>query len=120
VLKQDSSINWAGIISRNGIILGQEARKGADLLLSDEENEEYAASAISRHKTRLKYEPKIGRLLYAFGRYEKTSRATIPMNGGYYLLVIFDTHEKNFDYIIAEKIIPLVAKSAGKFEAELL
>src|SRR3712207_8730417 len=68
------SIRWTGIVNKNGVILAQKTRKGARLLLSDEENEEYAATAIARQKTRGKFEPKIGKMVYSFGRYELLHR----------------------------------------------
>jgi len=39
-----------------------------------EENHEFAINTINRHKTRLKFEPKIGKLTYTFRRYKKLSR----------------------------------------------
>jgi hypothetical protein len=78
VIAKHSSIRWNGIVNTNGVILAQKARKGVKLLLSEEENEEYAATAIARQKTRGKFEPKIGKIVYSFGRYELLHRATIP------------------------------------------
>src|SRR3712207_8662190 len=57
------SIRWTGIVNKNGVILAQKTRKGARLLLSEEENEEYAATAIARQKTRGKFAPKIGKMV---------------------------------------------------------
>ena len=70
VLAKHTSIRWTGVVNKNGVILAQKAGKGVKLLLSDEENEEYAATAIARQKTRGKFEPKIGKMIYSFGRYE--------------------------------------------------
>ena len=36
-----------------------------------EENHEFAINTINRHKTRLKFEPKMGKLTYTFRRYKK-------------------------------------------------
>ena len=115
VLAKHSSIRWAGIANRNGVILTQKARKGAKLLLSDEENEEYAAAAIARQKTRGKFEPQIGKMIYAFGRYELLHRATIPINNSYFLLVTLDVEEKNFDSIIVEMVVPAINEKRGLF-----
>jgi hypothetical protein len=71
-------------------------RAGLEPLLTQEENEEYIVSAISRRKTRAKFESKIGRLRYAFGKYEKLNRVTIPINEYYYLLITLDSEEKDF------------------------
>jgi hypothetical protein len=110
VLAKHSSIRWTGIVNKNGVILAQKNRKGVELLLSEEENEEYAATAIARQRTRGKFEPKIGKILYSFGRYELLQRATIPINENYYLLVTLNVEEKNFDPIIIDKVLPAISK----------
>jgi hypothetical protein len=110
VLAKHGSIRWTGIVNKNGVILAQKNRKGVKLLLSEEENEEYAATAIARQKTRGKFEPKIGRIVYSFGRYERLHRATIPINDNYYMLMTLDVEEKNFDSIITDKIAPVITK----------
>jgi hypothetical protein len=114
-ISKDGSIRWAGLVNKNGVILAQKVREGVKLLLTEEENEEYAASAIARQKTRGKFEPKIGKMVYAFGRYEKLLRATIPINENYYLLVTFDAEVKNFDSIITDKLVPLIAENRSRF-----
>jgi hypothetical protein len=110
VLAKHSSIRWTGIVNKNGVILAQKNRKGVELLLSEEENEEYAATAIARQRTRGKFEPKIGKILYSFGRYELLQRATIPINENYYLLMTLNVEEKNFDSIIIDKVLPAIFK----------
>jgi hypothetical protein len=114
VLARHSSIRWTGIVNKNGVILAQKGRKGLKLLLSEEENEEYAATAIARQKTRGKFEPKIGKMVYSFGRYELLHRATMPIDENYYLLVTLDVEEKNFDSIIMDKILPAIIKSRSR------
>jgi len=115
VLAKDRSIRWVGMVNNNGVIVSQKAREGVKLLLSEEENENYAATAIARQRTRSKFEPKIGKMVYAFGRYDKLHRATIPINEDYYLLITLDVEEKNFDSIIIEKVVPLVVENKGRF-----
>jgi hypothetical protein len=114
VLAKHSSIRWTGVVNKNGVILAQNARKGVKLLLSDEENEEYAATAIARQKTRGKFEPKIGKMIYSFGRYELVHRATVPINENYYLLMTLDVEEKNFDSIIRDKILPVLTRTRSR------
>jgi hypothetical protein len=97
--------------------LAQKTRKAVKLLLSEEENEEYAATAIARQKTRGKFEPKIGKMVYSFGRYELLHRATMPINENYYLLMTLDVEEKNFDSIIIDKILPVIIKIKSRFVA---
>ena len=115
ILDFHKSIRWVGIIDQDGIIIDQQYRVGLKPLLTKEENQEYATNTITRHTTRTKFEPKIGNLTYAFGRYQKSSRFTIPINDNYYLLLIMDFEENNFDKIIMEKIIPLVKQEKKKF-----
>jgi hypothetical protein len=115
VITKDGSIRWAAIVNKNGVILTQKVRDGVKLLLTEEENEQYAASAIARQKTRGKFESKIGKMVYAFGRYDRLLRATIPINENYYLLVTFEAEVKNFDSIITDKIVPLIAENKSRF-----
>jgi hypothetical protein len=85
------------------------------LFLTEEENEEYASNAISRQRSRVKFEPKIGKLIYAFGKYENVNRVTIPINENYYLLLTMDSIEKNYDTIIMSKVIPVINETKEKF-----
>jgi hypothetical protein len=115
VLGKDRSIRWVGMVNKNGVIVTQKAREGVKLLLTEEENENYAATAIARQRTRGKFEPKIGKMVYAFGRYDKLHRATIPINDDYYLLITMDVEEKNFDSIIMGKVVPLIGENKSRF-----
>ncbi|MEW6605365.1 MAG: DUF6659 family protein [Thermoproteota archaeon] len=114
VIAKDRSIRWAAVVNKNGVILTQKVKEGVNLLLTEEENEQYAASAIARQKTRGKFEPKIGKMVYAFGRYERLHRATIPINENYFLLITLEVEEKNFDSIIMDKIMPLIAENKNQ------
>ncbi len=118
ILNSHKSIRWVSIIDKNGIIINEKYREGLKPLLTKEENQESAINTITRHKTRKKYEVKIGKLTYTFGRYENLSRSTIPINENYYLLLTIDFEENNFDKIIMEKIVPLIKKE--KEESSLL
>ncbi|HZB99145.1 MAG TPA: DUF6659 family protein [Nitrososphaeraceae archaeon] len=115
VLRLDPSIRWVGIADNTGVLLNAEHREGVKLLLSDEENEEYASNAIKRHKTRTTFESKLGKMNYALGRYEGLTRATIPINNNYYLLITLDVEAKDYDTIIIEKVIPFIEKEKEKF-----
>lgn len=115
VLATGKSVRWAGIVNKNGIIISQRTREGLKLILTEEENEEYAATAIARQKTRAKFESKIGRMYYALGRYEKLHRATIPISNNYYLLITMDVEEKAFDALIMDKVMSLIAEQRNRF-----
>ena len=114
-LHLDDSIRWVGLTNREGLILNEKYREDLHPLLTEEENEEYASNAISRQKTRSKFEEKIGKLIYAFGKYEKLNRATIPINDNYFLLLSIDSEELNFDKIIMDKVLPLINENKEKF-----
>ena len=115
ILDSHKSIRWVGIIDKNGIIIIEQYREGLKPLLTKEENQESAFNTINRHKTRKKYEPKIGKITYTLGRYENLTRSTIPINENYYLLLTIDFEENNFDKIIMEKIMSLITKEKEKF-----
>src|SRR5687768_18623610 len=76
ILNSAQSIRWVGIIDKNGIIINEQYREGLKPLLTKEENQESAINTITRHKTRTKFELKIGKLTYTLGRYENLSRST--------------------------------------------
>ena len=116
ILELEKTIRWVGITNKFGTLLNFEHKQGVQMLLTEEENEEYAANTISRQKTRVKFQPKIGNLLYAFGRYQKVNRATVPINESYYLLLTLDVEQTDFNTIIMDKIIPLIEKHKPKFD----
>ena len=74
ILHSHKSIRWVGITDQDGIIINEQYREGLKPLLTKEENQESTINTITRQKTRTKFEPKIGKLTYAFGRYENLSR----------------------------------------------
>lgn len=115
MLNLDPSVRWMGIASKFGILVNAEHREGLEQLMTDEENEEYAALTVTRHKTRLKFQPKIGDLIYAVGKYEKIIRVTIKINEDYFLLLTLDIDAKDYDSILVEKVIPLVRERRNEF-----
>ena len=114
-MKSDKSIRWVAITDQDGNIINEQNREGVKLLLTKEENQESAINTIIRQKTRTKFEPKIGKLSYALGRYQKMSRCMIPINENFYLILTMDFEENNFDRILIEKIIPLIKQEKEKF-----
>lgn len=115
ILKSDKSIRWVAITDQDGNIINEQNREGVKLLLTKEENQESAINTIIRQKTRTKFEPKIGKLSYALGRYQKMSRSLIPINENFYLILTMDFEENNFDRILIEKIIPFIKQEKEKF-----
>jgi hypothetical protein len=115
LLHIDKAIRWVGITNKEGLIINEKYRKDLRPLLTEEENEEYASNAISRQRTRIKFEQKIGKLIYAFGKYEKLNRATIPITSNYFLHLSIDPLDVNFDQIIMQKILPLIKERKEQF-----
>lgn len=117
LLNLDMSLRWIGISNKYGVLINVEQRQGLQPLMSEEESEEYAAAAISRYRTRVKFQTKIGKLNYAVGRYENVTRVTIPVSNDYFVLLTVDK-EINYDDIILKKIIPFIEKNKSKFVSE--
>jgi hypothetical protein len=115
ILNIDRTIRWVGITDQNGIIINERYREGLKLMLTIEENHDFAINTINRHKTRLKFEPKMGELTYTFRRYTRMSRCLIPVNNYYYLILTLDFDQYDFDKIVTEKIIPLIKQEKEKF-----
>ena len=63
ILKISSSLRWIAISDSEGKILNIAKREGLDPLMNREENQEYTLNAIARHKSRLKFEDKLGKLI---------------------------------------------------------
>jgi hypothetical protein len=118
LLNFQESLRWVGIANRYGVLLSVEQRDNLKPFMTEEENEDYAANAVKRYTTRIKFQTKIGKLNYAFGRYEKISRVTIPINQYFYLLLTFDPEENNYDDLIMNKIVPLIRKYEDKFQSD--
>lgn len=118
ILNLDDYIIHVGIMNKFGVLLNVERKDHVTPLLTDEENEEYASQSITRHKKRIEFEPKIGKVIYAFGRYKKVDRATVPINEDYYLLLMFQ-REQNLSnrshQIIIDKVLPIVEIEQKKF-----
>ena len=85
ILKISPSLRWIAIADSEGKILNIARREGLDPLMNRDENQEYALNAITRHKSRLKFEDKLGKLVYSLGKYEKLVRIVTPINNKYYI-----------------------------------
>lgn len=116
ILKISPSLRWIAIADSEGKILNLARREGLDPLMNREENQEYALNAITRHKSRLKFEDKLGKLVYSLGKYEKLVRIVTPINNKYYVLLTIDVEEPHIDSIVKEQIIPKITDNAKYFE----
>jgi hypothetical protein len=118
ILNLHKSIIWVGITNKFGVLLNVEQRRRGpeqESFLTDEEQEEYVSNSITRDK-KVRFESKMGKQIYAFGRYKKLSRATIPIiTDAYYMLLIFDSKSTDFDEIIMKKLVPLMEKERHRF-----
>jgi len=108
ILKISSSLRWIAIADSEGNLLNISKREGLDPLMTHEENQEYALNAITRHKSRLKFQDKLGKLVYSSGKYEKLIRIVTPINNKYYVLLTIDVEEPQIDSIMTEQIIPKI------------
>lgn len=116
ILKISSSLRWIAISDSEGKILNIAKREGLDPLMNREENQEYTLNAIARHKSRLKFEDKLGKLVYSLGKYEKLVRIVTPINNKYYVLLTMDVEEPHIDSIMREQIIPKIRDNTRYFE----
>ena len=115
ILDSHKSIRWVSIIDQDGTIINEQFREGLKPFLTIDETHQWAIRTITRHKTRLQFESKMGKLTYLFRRYSRMSRCLIPINENYYLILTMDFDQYNFDKIITEKIIPLIKREKENF-----
>ena len=116
ILKISPSLRWIAIADSEGKILNIARREGLDPLMNREENQEYALNAITRHKSRLKFEDKLGKLVYSLGKCEKLVRIVTPINNKYYILLTIDVEEPHIDSIMKDQIIPKITQNMKYFE----
>jgi uncharacterized protein DUF6659 len=116
ILKINSSLRWIAIADSNGTLLNIARRDGLEPLMTRQENQEYTLNAISRHKSRLKFEDKLGRLVYSLGKYEKLVRIVTPIDNKYYILLTVDVEEPHIDSLMREQIIPMIKDNIQYFE----
>ena len=121
VVAADRSIRFAGLAESDGKLVAFAERKGLKPLLTPEERAQYAITSANRQHTRLRWEYLLGKINFATSHYEKVIRGTVPIsdNNGelyYVLLLSFDVKVGAVESIIMKKVIPLVKKSASRFE----
>jgi hypothetical protein len=116
ILKISSTLRWIAIADSEGNLLNITRREGLEALMTREENQEYTLNAITRHKSRLKFQDKLGKLVYSLGKYEKLIRIVTPINNKYYVLLTVDVEEPHIDSIMTEQIIPKIKNNINYFE----
>ena len=116
ILKMSSALRWIAIADSEGNLLNITRREGLEPLMTREENQDYTLNAITRHRSRLKFQDKLGKLVYSLGRYEKLIRIVTPINNKYYVLLTIDVEEPHIDSIMTEQIIPKIKNNIHYFE----
>ena len=116
ILKMSSTLRWIAIADSGGNLLNITRREGLEPLMTREENQDYTLNAINRAKSRLKFQDKLGKLVYSLGRYEKLIRIVTPINNKYYVLLTIDVEEPHIDSIMTEQIIPKIKNNIHYFE----
>jgi hypothetical protein len=116
ILKMSSTLRWIAIADSEGNLLNITKREGLEPLMTREENQDYTLNAITRHRSRLKFQDILGKLVYSLGRYEKLIRIVTPINNKYYVLLTIDVEEPHIDSIMTEQIIPKIKNNIHYFE----
>ena len=113
ILESDSAVRFVGIPNKMGRQIVSSIRNSLTLLLTPQEIEMFAIESVLRMNTRKDFESKLGRPIYSFTLYEKIKRATITLESEEYpiLMVSFDK-QADHDYIIMDKILPIIRKVA--------
>ena len=111
ILESDSSVRFVGIPNKMGRQIVSSYRNGLTLLLTPQEIEMFAIESVLRMNTRKDFELKLGRPIYSFTLYEKVKRATITLENEEFpiLMASFDI-QADHDYIIMDKILPIIRK----------
>lgn len=109
-MKLDKSIRFCCVVNRLGYISAYKYRDGLVPLMTPEETRKNALLSVIRHSTRQSWEGKMGRTLYSITRYERLTRASIPLEDKHLLLVSFDADVSEVDRLVQEKIMPLLRK----------
>jgi hypothetical protein len=109
----DPRIRFVGVADKHGMILTTAERAGIIPLLNAEETEQYAITASTRQYTRLRWQDLLGKLNYTCSLYEKILRITVPITNQknrleYLLIFTLDPNTEDFDYLIMEKVIPMI------------
>ena len=121
----DESIRFAGIANKMGNLVTTTYQQGIIPLLTKEETSQYALRAVVRATTHEDFEIKLGRLRYSVGKYDKLTRATIPIppadttdnddKSQFYLLLTLDI-DSDATSIIERKVLPQIERNLEIFD----
>jgi len=109
ILECDKDIRYVGVYDYGELY--DKMKPGLKSHLSREETEMSLSQAVYRWSTRKKTVDKIGKPIYAFAKYEKIYRVTIPIGGAGLILISI---ELNADVnMIVEKILTIKNKHSS-------
>ena len=106
ILNCDDQIRYVGIYAYGELY--DKMRPGISNYLSKEETEISLSHAVYRWSTRKKIADKIGKPIYAMGRYEKIYRLTIPIGGAGLILISIEL-SANVNEIV-DKVLAIQSK----------
>ena len=99
-------------------------QQGIIPLMTKEETSQYALRAVVRATTHEDFEIKLGRLRYSVGKYDRLTRATIPIppagtannddKSKFYLLLTLDI-DSDATSIIERKVLPQIERNQEIF-----
>ena len=120
----DESIRFAGIANKMGNLVTTTYQQGIIPLMTKEETSQYALRAVVRATTHEDFETKLGRLQYSIGKYDKLTRATIPIpptgttdsddKSKFWLLLTLDI-DSDATTIIERKVLPCIERGREIF-----
>ena len=99
IMNVDENILFTTKCDMDGKILHTNRRKGADSVLTDDENNESLHYAANAWKIRNKLANKMGRGKYVLAVYEKIRRITMPLDNEHLLYVTIDNKGGQSDII---------------------
>jgi len=99
IIQQDESVRFAGLCTRDGIILASKYKTGVAPMLSKKETQRSAILSAIRFKTRRELESKVGMPVYAITAYQNVKRATIYIDDNLLLLISFDKRRDEYEII---------------------
>jgi hypothetical protein len=106
ILNCDDQIRYVGIYDYGELY--DKMRPGISSYLSKEETEISLSHAVYRWSTRKKTSDKIGKPIFAVGRYEKIYRLTIPIGGAGLILISMEL-AANVNEIV-DKVLAIQSK----------
>lgn len=100
ILKIDSKIRFAGVLGKNGALIGEGFSKNSQKLLSPDEAKMSYHYASQRWDSRKNLEYKIGSEKYSITEYDKVKQISIPLDGNNLILISTEPDTDHNDVLI--------------------